>query len=161
MTPWRIVVSAIVLWICVAMQVGLSPHWIVWGCQPDFLLIALACLCLYTGRAGGATLGFASGFLYSAMANVNMLGLVASRSIAGFLTGWFNSLEMKPNAVVASVTAISITLIARLTLVLLTPPSSLWTFLKATIGSSVYNGILAVPMYLLVYRLMGTTRRYG
>lgn len=161
MNGWRLFVTAMMLWLCTALQIGLSPHWVVFGCQPDFLLVALACLCFYTARAGGATLGFVSGFLYGAMVTTNMAGYVISRTLAGFMTGWFNALEMKPNAVVASVTAIAVTLLARLTLVLLTPPPSLWPFLKATIGSSIYNGILAIPMYLLVYRLMGTTRRYG
>ena len=161
MNPWRVFVSAMLLWICTALQIGLSPHWVIWGCQPDFLLIALACLCFYTARAGGSALGFISGLLYGAMVTVNMAGYVISRTLAGFLTGWFNALEMKPNASVAAITAVVVTLIARITLVLLTPPPSLWTFLKATIGSSLYNGVLAIPMYLLVYRLMGTTRRYS
>lgn len=161
MNPWRLSVAAVLLWLSTVLQVGLSPHWVIWGCQPDFLLVSLACLCFYTSRSGGAAIGFVSGLLYGAMVNLNLAALIASRSVAGFLTGWFNALEMKPNAPVAAVTAFGVTMVARLTLVLLAPPTSLWPFLKATIGSSVYNGVLAIPMYLLVYRLMGTTRRYG
>ena len=80
---------------------------------PNFLLIALGCTGVYLKRGPATALGFAVGLVEGALAGANLTLYVASRTITGFLLGWFNALGVEINAIVSVICAVSVTICAQ------------------------------------------------
>ena len=152
-------IVAVTLWLSAALQQSLARRFSFWGFEPDFLLVAMSCLSMFCNRAGAASIGFLSGAIYGAISFANMSQYVISRTVAAFLAGWANDLNLQGSGMVAAVTTAATTVGARLILLFLAPPLLITPFLGATIRSAVYNGVLAVPLYLLLKKVMGTSQR--
>lgn len=148
----------LILWICAAMQQSLAERLGVLGFRPDFLLVAVACFSMFFTRAGGALVGFVAGAIYGALDMANLTVFVISRTCAGFACAWANDLRVKEGPLVASISTALTTVFARFIYMFLAPPAFLMPFVGDTIRTAVYNGVLAVPMYLLVKRIMGPPR---
>ncbi len=160
MKGWRgFAIIAMTLWLCAALQQAMAHRLVFLGSEPDFLLLALACLSMFCDRSGGALIGFFSGVIYGAIDFANIMHYVISRTVAGFATGWTKSANLQATGVVAAITAAGTTVLARLVLMFLAPPTLITPFLGATIRTAVYNGVLAVPTYLLLKKLMGPPPR--
>ncbi len=160
MKGWKgIVVVAITLWISAALQQSMVNRLSLFGMEPDFLLISLACLAMFYDRSGACIIGFLTGALYGAIDFANLTHYVISRTTAGFCAGWSKELNLQGTILVAAVTTALTTVFARLVQMFLVPPSLITPFLGATIRTAVYNGVLAVPVYLLLKRVMGPSPR--
>jgi hypothetical protein len=114
---------------------------------------------MYGNRSDGAIIGFISGLMTAGSTMVDLTATIVARSTTGFVLGFFNNLELKPTPGVAFATTFAATVFQRLLLLFLAPPPEIWPYLKATIGSGLYNAIIAVPTYMILSTLMGTTRR--
>lgn len=152
-------IAALILWMSGGCQRSVAPYVSIGGVAPDFLLIAIGCLALFGTRRSGAIVGFAAGVIEGALAGANLAAYAVSRTIAGFVSGWFSSLEFEASAVVASFVVFAITLFAQLLLMFVAPPGQIMSFLLATIGSAVYNGVLAMPLYALLRRVLDPPAR--
>jgi rod shape-determining protein MreD len=123
--------------------------------RPDFLLIVLACAGLYCERRNATLLGFGSGLLQGVIAGANMTLYIASRAVAGFLLGCFNTLDVEVNGVLSVINAVILTLIAQLLLLFLgAHHGPLMPYLGGTLVSAVYNGVIALPVYALLNRFL-------
>jgi hypothetical protein len=57
------------------------------------------------------------------------------------------------------VTAFAVTILAQLMLMFVAPPAQLMPFLRDTIGTAIFDGVIAMPFYLLLKRLLGAPSR--
>lgn len=161
-SPWTFGLYAIAtLWISGGFEYGLAPSIAIFGVKPDFLLVALAALATVSSRTQGATIGFGSGLLQGALVGANLAHYVISRTVTGFLAAWANDLQLQPRPLVGFVTTALVTVFARLFLLFLAPTPALAQYLGATIGSAMYNGVLAIPVYALLNRVFDSSRRLG
>lgn len=160
MNPRRYVPLCIILfWLGGALQQSVAPRLSLLGARPDFLLIALSVLSLFGPRATGAWLGFGAGLVHGALSMANMAQYVISRTVSGFFVGWSNDLHLRSGPQLAGLTTAAATLVAQLILLFLAPTTHIAGYLGATIKSAVYNGVLAVPLYLLVRGFSGPQNR--
>ena len=160
MRGWRGVgISAATLWLSAALQQSMAHRLTILGFQPDFMLVSLACLSMFYDRSGGSTIGFLTGALYGAVDFANITHYIISRTVIGFFVGWSKDLNLQGTILVAAVTTVLTTVFSQLILMFLAPPPLITPFLGATIRTAVYNGVLAVPVYLLLKRIMGPSPR--
>lgn len=160
MKGWKGVLAvALVLWICAAFQQALAARLAIFGFKPDFLLVALGSFALVCERRKATFIGFCCGAIGGAAAFANITHYVVSRSVTGFAAGWFKQFHLENNLVVMGITVSMLTVLASLLLMFLAPPQAITPFLADTIRTAVYNGVLAVPMCLLVKWIVGPPTR--
>ncbi|CAN5517390.1 hypothetical protein BH11ARM1_BH11ARM1_09470 [soil metagenome] len=160
MRSLKLVFTAIVvIWISGALQQTLAPRIAIFGAMPDFLLIAVTCLGLFMTRWGGALNGFACGIVQGALAGANLASYAISRTLAGFVVGWLGVIELDRSYLLAVTVTVVSTICARLVFMFGAPPPAIIPFLIATISMSVYNGLLAFPVYGLIKRILDPPAR--
>jgi rod shape-determining protein MreD len=145
----------LLLWLAAVAQTALAPRMTLAGGTPDFPLAFLACAGLYCNRRQGTLLGFGAGLVQGIVTGANLTLYVASRTLAGFLIGWFMTLDVEVTWVVSSGTAVILTLLAQFTLLFLgAHHGPLFPFVEGTLTTAVYNGVIAVPVYALLNRFL-------
>lgn len=154
-----ILVGALVLWLAAGAQESVSAHLSIGSVMPDFLLVGLGCVALFGSRRAGAFAGFFAGLFHGAIAGANLGAYAASRTITGFLVGSFTVLEFEANAGVAFVSVAVSTLIGQILFMFAAPPPQIIPFLLATIGAAMYNGVLAIPLFALLKRVLDPPSR--
>lgn len=158
MRGWRLWAwAAGLLAVCAILEGTLSPRIAIWGAQPDLPLIAVCCLSLLSGRSAGAALGFAAGLLTGALADSTHLGsFIVSRTLAGFVAGWLPRL-FRPQLLGACFLAtLGCTFLAHLAYLLGSPETDLGSWVKLALMRSLYNAVLATPLYLVLLRSLKT-----
>jgi hypothetical protein len=155
MTPWRaIFVVVVCLWFAGWLQQSLAHRLVILGARPDFLLAFLAPLCLLMHRVGGALTGFLAGLIQGAIAGANMTHYIVSRTLTGFIISWSRGLEYEVSLLLAGLIGALTTLLAQSLLMFLAPPPEIFPFMGATIRTAVYNGVLAMPIYAVLKRVL-------
>lgn len=153
------VIAVFLLWIAGAAQQAVSFQISFGGVSPDFPLVVIISVGLFFDKRSGAALGFLGGITHGAIAGGHMAAYAVTRTLVGFLTGWFNGMEFEGNTAVAFIVTAAATVFTQLTFLLLNPRGAIFSFLLATIGSAMYNGVLAIPLYALLKRVMDSPRR--
>ena len=133
----------------------------IFGARPDFLVVFLGCASLFLNRGPGALLGFGCGAFHGAIAGANLAHYAVSRTLGGFLASWSRTIGFELNILVAVATTAVTTLIVGIVWMFLAAPHGVARFLGDTIGSAVYNGVLAIPTYLLLRRAVNSRSRSG
>lgn len=154
-----IITIAILGWISLAMQQGLSTRMSILGAYPDFPLVAIAAVSPFLYRSGGSLFGFVLGVAHGAIAGANLMHYAISRAIAGFAGGWVNDLRIVPTYPAVMITTACLTVLTRLVFMFLAPPSGIGPYLGATIVGAVYNGVLVWPVYALLKRILDPVYR--
>jgi hypothetical protein len=149
-----LLVAVLLVWLSAGLNMGVSAKVSVFGANPDFLLITLAVLGLFAHRSGAALLGFFCGFVYGSLAGANLAQYCISRTLGGFLSGWLNDMGFQGSLGMAGLSAVVVTLVCQLLLMFSAPSNDVAGFLGDTIRMAVYNGILAMPYYALLSRLL-------
>lgn len=145
---------AILLWLAAALQQSVAPYATIVGCPPDFLLAVLLPTTVFLSRAGGAVLGFIVGTIHGALPTANLAHYATSRAITGFVGAWMGSTTKTPSLGFVVLHAILGTAIGQVLLMFLAPPDQIDRFLLVTIGTAVYNGVIALPVFLLLRRIL-------
>jgi rod shape-determining protein MreD len=153
----RIVVAIIALWAAACFQ-EIAPRLAILGATPDFLLVTMVVLSLHTSRRGGAVLGFFAGFLQGALASSLMGYYVVSRTLAGFFAAWSRDIRFEQSWWLVFLTAFFATAFALAIRLFLPPAQAISPFALATILTATYNGVLAMPLYALLNRLLAPVR---
>lgn len=144
----------ICLWLAAGCQRTVTPYVALAHVRPDLILVSVGCLTLFTERRTGSVVGFAGGVLQGALAGANLAAYAITRTIGGFLVGWFSSMDFESSPVVAAVVVAVLTVVAQVLLMFIAPTGEIGAFLLATIGSAVYNGVLAMPLYAILRRVL-------
>jgi hypothetical protein len=149
-----ILFAAVAIWIAAVLEQSISPRMSIFGAQPDFLLTVLACLCMFASRIGGALLGFFTGLAAGSITGANLSQFIFSRTITGFADAWSRTMGLDSNVVTAAINAAVVTIASQLILMFFAPPAGIATFVGATIGSAMVNGVLAMPVHALLRRIL-------
>ena len=155
------IVAVVCLWIAAGCQQALVPQIGILHSTPDFFLIVLTCLGLMADRKGGAILGFFCGALTGALAGANIAAYAITRTLTGFLLGWFNDLEMESNILTVAIATAIVTICAQLMLMFGVHRGPIPSFLAGTLLSAMVNGVLAIPVYVVLRKLLDPPNRYG
>ena len=152
-------IAILLLWVAGGLQQAVAFQVSVGGAGPDFLLVAIVSLSLFSLRRNGAGVGFIGGVLHGAIAGGHMAAYAITRTLVGFCVGWFTGMEFEGNTAVACIVTATATLVSQLTFLLMNPHGAILSALLATIGSAVYNGVLAIPLYALLKKVLDSPRR--
>lgn len=144
------------IWIILGFHQATSGRFTLVGVAPDFPLVLLSCLALFVTRIEGAIIGFIIGIGTGAVVGANLTQYAVSRTITGFLDSWSRGLGLDSNFLTAAVNGFLVTLIAQIVQMFLAPPSGIAGFLGATIATALVNGVLAVPVFALLRRILGS-----
>lgn len=149
-----LIVAVLGIFLAAVLQQALAPHLGFGPMKPDFFLVFLGVSCLFSNRRSGMLIGFFCGIVYGALAGVNLQHFAITRTVAGFVAAWTNDLSFQPSVLVAFLITASLTLFAQLMLMFLAAPGPIGPFLGDTIAGAVYNGVVAMPVYLLLKRFL-------
>ena len=152
-------IAILTLWIAGGLQQAVAFQVSAGGVAPDFLLVAIVSLSLFSLRRNGSVVGFIGGALHGAIAGGHMAAYVITRTLVGLCVGWVTGMEFEGNTAVAAIVTAAATLASQLTFLLMNPHGAILSALLATIGSAVYNGVLAIPLYALLRKVLDSPRR--
>lgn len=143
MTVARVVVGLVAVWLAVMWHSSVTGQKLFLGQKPDLVLIAVCLVGIRSRPALGAGYGFLAGALQGGAAGADLTALAATRTLLGFGSSWVarSGLQFSP-LVVGVVVAIG-TLLAQGLFLIVAPPSDIGAFLGATLGTAIYNGVLA------------------
>jgi rod shape-determining protein MreD len=154
---YGVLITAVLLYLATAAQQSLS-RWTLLGGGPDYTVLALSALCLFTSRKGGAVIGFFDGWLLASLNGSNMWQYVLTRTIGGYLISWTAESGIERSLFSALLAGFLGVLFCRLSFMFLAPPPALASFLGDTIRTAVYNGVLAMLLYAALNRIVGPRR---
>jgi rod shape-determining protein MreD len=154
-----VLIAAVLIWLAAGLNMGVAGKIAILGGNPDFLLITMGTLGLFSSRLGGAWLGFFCGFVYGSLAGANLTQYIISRTIGGFAAGWLNDAGFQGSIGMAGLSAVIVTLISQLLLMFSAPPNDVASFLGDTIRMALYNGVLAMPFYVGLSKILEPQQR--
>lgn len=116
------------------------------------VVVALSyALCVRPGSAAG--MACASGILQGCLSGASMTVFTLGRTVVAFFFGFLERVEISVALPLGAALVALGTGMDGLVTMLIAPPSDLGSYARATIGSAVYNGALAFPIYWLVRRV--------
>jgi rod shape-determining protein MreD len=146
----KVVVYGILVWLCLTLQTAIRP-------LADLPLVLLSVGGMLLPRSGATILGFLLGALHGALAGANLAGYAVSRTLAAFVTASAVGLGLQPSPWTAAIVSVVATVFAQTVFLFLCPPGSIPRFLGDTMGTAMYNGVLAVPVYALLRKVSAPT----
>lgn len=154
-----VVVAVVGFWFFGACQQALPHRVEILGARPDFLLAFMTVLSLQTTRAGGTLVGFLGGLVHGALAGANLAHYVITRTTTCFGLSWVRSAGFEPGLGRVGLYAAVHVLVAQIMLMFLIAPQDIARFLGSTIGTAMYNGVLAIALYAPLKRVVGRPQR--
>ncbi|CEK19736.1 hypothetical protein CWRG_02601 [Chthonomonas calidirosea] len=106
----------------------------------------------------GAVLGFINGFLFASISPLiggGLGGLIMGSTLVGFGIGWLGERVFRGSTFLAPFFAAAGTLVAALIYLVAAPPPILLHWLLVTGKTTLYNMVLAIPLYPLLRWLLG------
>ncbi|HZT41069.1 MAG TPA: hypothetical protein VFA07_02710 [Chthonomonadaceae bacterium] len=153
----RIGILAAALLMAAILQCVYADAVQVWGARPDLLTTTAIVGALFCNANGGAALGFFAGLLLGSLASPPHGGfgsLIVSRTLVGFGVGWLEERLFRDSARLAvSLVALG-SLLADLLFFLFAPQPNILHWAGALLKTVLYNTFLALPLYLLLRRLL-------
>ena len=92
--------------------------------------------------------------MQGALAGANLTHYVISRCIAGFVASWSRRLRFEMTPITVAISVAAVTVVAQIALMFIAAPTGIFGFLGDTIGSAMYNGVIAIPVYALLKRVL-------
>lgn len=141
-----IVVAGVLLWVAGGCQQSAAVPASIGVFAPNYLLLVVAVLAPYLPTFGSATVGLLSGIVQGGLAGANLTAYGVSRIIAGLTVGKIHQSELAQSPLVAALTAAVTVVVGQAVLLFLAPTVNVGAFVLATMGTAIYNGVLAVPL---------------
>ncbi|MBS1704789.1 MAG: rod shape-determining protein MreD [Armatimonadetes bacterium] len=151
-SPSLFVWAVVLIVIGPVLQHGLAPYLALFGVRPDFLIVFTAMLALFLRPSSGAATGFFFGLAQGTLAGANLSQYVLTRALTGFACSFVRNSQIELGAPAAGLVAAAATAISQFLLMLVAPPPAIGPFIQATIGTAIYNGVIAMPLYVLLRR---------
>ena len=142
-------------------QFAFAPAIGVRGVRPDLLLATALLSAMFSEANGGAALGFCAGLVHACFAAPPLGGfgsLLVSRTLVCFGVGWLEERIYRDNGLLAVVLVGLGTLLTEGVYFILAPQRHLVLWARSVGGTTLYNVILAYPLYLLLRRSLGPLR---
>lgn len=131
------------IWFGAVWQQSAAGELLLLGCKPDLVLVVVVLAALRTRPAWAASTGFLAGLMQGGPAGANLTAYCFTRTTVAFACSFVgrSGLSLNPFSV-AGLCAVA-TIVAQLVLLFLAPPPDIGRFLGATMGSAIYNGVVA------------------
>ena len=132
------------------------------GARPDFLLMTAILGALFCDANGGAGLGFAAGLFHASLAapvHGGFGGLVVSRTLVAAAVGWLDERVFRDNPLIAVALVGVGTALAEGLFFLFAPQPHVAAWARNVGLTTLYNTVLALPIYLVLRRITGETNR--
>jgi rod shape-determining protein MreD len=153
------IAGSILIFLALCLDFGLSSRIAIGGAKPEFLFVVCMVLSLYPKRSIAAILGFLCGVLTGSLIGANLTHYAISRTISGFCVAWSREIRLDIRYPVVALKVFLATILAGLLFMFGAAPRSLGSYWVDTIGSAVYNGVLAIPTYALLRMVLGAPDR--
>jgi hypothetical protein len=160
-SAWRGVKLAVVLFAAALLQCAYADSWSVWGARPDFLLTTTLVGAMFCSESGAAALGFFGGLLHAALAAPPHAGfgsVIVSRTLVCFAVGWLEEQMFRDSLVVALAVAFVGSAAAECLFFLFYPQHNVLHWARLLLLTSLYNTLLAAPIYFAIRRFLGRHR---
>ena len=156
---WRDLLRWLLPVVVAAVAQGVWAHRMaIGGATPDFPLLVLACIALYTNPTLAAWAGFFTGLLHASMLEQTVGSLIVSRVLAATAVAYL-PVVIAPRHPLSILPAVALLhLIAQGILYFAAPMADPRAFGQASLGSMVYNIGLAIPTYWLARRVLPPAR---
>jgi len=131
------------------------------GARPDFLVLTVILTSMFRDANTAAGLGFWGGMLTAAISAPPHAGfgsLIVSRTLVGFGVGWLEERVFRDNPLIAVGLAATATALAECLFFLFAPQHAVHHWARAMLQTTLYNTALAVPLYVLIRKLVGARR---
>ncbi len=148
------VTLVLVFWLGAALQLAAAPHMTIAGAKPDILLTIALSSAVFFEPAIAAVIGFVAGLLHGGAIAADTSSLTISRTIVAYAAGYVSRLELDVRPWYVGLVVLGGTLVAHLLVMIPAPPPETWPYLRDTIVSAVYNGVLAIPLYAFMRRTL-------
>ena len=163
MTPQaaRTVRLCVALLVAALVQLAFAGSLSIRGVRPDLLLATSLLISMFSDANGGAALGFFAGLIHACFAAPPLGGfgsLLFSRTLVCFGVGWLEERIYRDNGLLAVVLVGLGTLLAEGVFFVLSPQRHLVHWARSVGGMTLYNVLLAYPLYLLLRRWLGPLR---
>jgi rod shape-determining protein MreD len=155
----KVFTICLLTWLAAGMQATLAPAIALGPVLPSFPVIVLCTFSAWLSPVGSVVAGFFAGLLQGAVGGVSMGAYVISRTVLGLALGRWNELEYEPGPIATGIITAVSTLLVQALMLVLAPPRDLIEFGFATIGSAIYNGVLAIPLFALLAWAFPRSRR--
>jgi rod shape-determining protein MreD len=126
------------------------------GAQPDFILLTLILAAMFCDANRAAALGFWGGLLTASIVappHSGFGGLIVSRTLIGFGIGWLEERIFRDNPLLACAFAAIGSALAEALFFLFAPQHNIAHWARALLLTTLYNTLLALPLYLLLRRI--------
>lgn len=153
--PRLIWVGVLAIWIAGGLQQGIADKVSLFGALPDYLLLAACLLGLLVEPPVALVMGFAAGLIQGAVVGQSMWQFVVTRMAAAWLCSFLAENRLQRNIGSAAIMAVICTIICNLVFMIIALQSNIGSYLKATIITAVYNGVLALLAYVPLERAAG------
>jgi rod shape-determining protein MreD len=141
-----ILVAGVLLWLAGGCQQSAAVPVSLGSFAPNYLLLVMAVLAPYMSTFGSATVGLFAGIVQGGLAGANLTAYSVSRIFAGLAVGKLHQAELAQSPFVAALSAAVTVVVAQAVLLFLAPTVNVGAFVLATMGTAIYNGVLAVPL---------------
>lgn len=148
------VILFVSFWLIAVLQQSIVDRIQIGGAQPDLLLVlALATAVMFAPRFA-ALFGFLAGVIHGAIIGADLAHVTISYTIVAYCAGFLSWLEMDIRVWYVALVTLGGSIVASLLMMIPAPPEHFWPFLGDTILSATYNGVLAIPLYALLKRIL-------
>ena len=153
--PRMVLVSVILIWLSAGLQQGLSYRMSILGAQPDFLFVSACILGLLLDMRSALIVGFAIGFVESAIVGSDMWQFILTRMLAAWMCAYLIESRFQRNGGMASAGSGAASLICGIVFMIIAPQPNIIRTLEATIITALYNAVLAIVAYYPIERAAG------
>ncbi len=132
------------------------------GGKPDFLVLTALLGAMFCGINESAAMGFGAGLIMACLAAPPGAGfgsLIVSRTLVAFGIGWLEERIFRDNALIALAIASCGTLLAEGVFFIFSPQHQISHWARGVGITTLYNTLLALPIYFLLRRCLGPRHR--
>lgn len=156
MTPFRLFSSVgLLVWLAGGLQQGLANKISILGYAPNFVFLVAAILGLLLPSLNSLVCGCVLGIVLGAITGANMWQFVVATLLTSWLANLTIELRFQRNWAIAGLVTFITSLVSTFVLSLLTARGNFGEVLAATIISAVYNGVLALLVFVPIEKLVG------
>lgn len=135
------------------VHAAFGGQWAIRGARPDIGLTAMLVSCLFVDASAGAALGLLIGLLEASYTDKYVGSIVVSRTMVGFVLGLLEERIFRDNVLIALAAAVLGTFGVEALFFLFAPQPHALRWLIRAGEASLYNGVLSIPVYLVVRRI--------
>lgn len=141
-----VTITALLLWVAGGCQQSAAVPASIGPFAPNYLLLVVSVLAPYLPTFGSATVGLLSGIIQGGLAGANLTAYGISRIFAGLAVGKLHQSELAHSPLVAALSAAITVVVGQAVLLFIAPTVNVGAFALATMGTAIYNGVLAIPL---------------